>query len=131
VVAAWPAVSLVGSYELLAWMVRIAAAPGPDRVPEADHPEPPADQDGSPADQMGREPNGPDQADREAAEPDRAEPAGTSGPDHDVNVAAVTAYRASVQAGNPLSERGLAGMFGKTSRRWARGRMAEAGQIPA
>jgi hypothetical protein len=30
--------------------------------------------------------------------------------------------------GRPLSERKLAGMFGKTSRRWARSRMAEARQ---
>jgi hypothetical protein len=36
-VAAWPAVSLVGSYELLVWIIRKAAAEGPDnRVPVAD-----------------------------------------------------------------------------------------------
>ena len=34
-----------------------------------------------------------------------------------VNDAAVAAYRLSVQAGNPLSERRLAQMFGRTSRR--------------
>jgi hypothetical protein len=44
VVAAWPAVALVGSYELLAWMVRTAAARGPDHVPEADQRVPQADQ---------------------------------------------------------------------------------------
>jgi hypothetical protein len=49
----------------------------------------------------------------------------------DINAAAVAAYRASVQAGQPLSERKLAGQFGKTSRRWARNRMAEARQTPA
>ena len=49
----------------------------------------------------------------------------------DVNAAAVAAYRASVQAGKPLSERRLAGQFGKTSRRWARNRMTEAQQRPA
>jgi hypothetical protein len=38
----------------------------------------------------------------------------------------VAAYRASVQGGQPISERKLAEMFGKTSRRWARNRMAEA-----
>jgi hypothetical protein len=38
----------------------------------------------------------------------------------------VAAYRLSVQAGNPLSERRLAQMFGRTSRRWARARIAEA-----
>jgi hypothetical protein len=41
---------------------------------------------------------------------------------------AVAAYRLSVQAGNPLSERRLAQMFGRTSRRWARARIAEARQ---
>jgi hypothetical protein len=34
-------------------------------------------------------------------------------------------YRASLKEGKPLSERKLAAMFGKTSRRWARSRMAE------
>jgi hypothetical protein len=51
--------------------------------------------------------------------------------DSDVNAAAVAAYRTSVRSGEPLSERMLAGMFGKTSRRWARNRMAEARQDPA
>jgi hypothetical protein len=51
----------------------------------------------------------------------------------DVNTAAVAAYRASLGTGKPLSERKLAAMFGKTSRRWARNRMAEARRplIPA
>jgi hypothetical protein len=40
----------------------------------------------------------------------------------------VAAYRLSVQAGNPLSERRLAQIFGRTSRRWARARIAEARQ---
>jgi hypothetical protein len=44
------------------------------------------------------------------------------------NDAAVTAYRLSVKAGNPLSERKLAQMFGRTSRRWARARITEARQ---
>ncbi len=48
----------------------------------------------------------------------------------DVDGAAVAAYRASVNSGAPLSERKLAAMFGKTSRRWARNRMAEAHQRP-
>ncbi len=47
-----------------------------------------------------------------------------------INTAAVAAYYASVQAGAPLSERKLARMFGKTSRRWARHRMTEASQTP-
>jgi hypothetical protein len=45
-----------------------------------------------------------------------------------VNDAAVAAYRLSMQAGNPLSERRLAQMFGRTSRRWARARIADARQ---
>jgi hypothetical protein len=44
------------------------------------------------------------------------------------NDAAVAAYRLSVQAGNPMSERRLAQMFGCTSRRWARARIADARQ---
>jgi hypothetical protein len=102
VVAAWPAVSLVGSYELLVWIIRKAAAEGPDdRVPVADQYGPQADR--------------PDQEAR-------------------INANAVAAYRASIETGHPLSERKLAGMFGKTSRRWARNRIAEARQsrpVPA
>jgi hypothetical protein len=48
-----------------------------------------------------------------------------------VNEAAVAAYRLSAQAGNPLSERKLAQMFGCTSRRWARARIAEARRVPS
>jgi hypothetical protein len=44
----------------------------------------------------------------------------------DINEAAAAAYRASIDSGEPLSECKLAAMFGKTSRRWARHRMAEA-----
>lgn len=50
-----------------------------------------------------------------------------AGTDNDV---AVDAYRLSAQAGNPLSERKLAQMFGRTSRRWARARIADARQSP-
>ena len=46
--------------------------------------------------------------------------------EQDINMAAVAAYRTSVDGGRPLSERRLAAMFGKISRRWARNRMAEA-----
>ena len=45
-----------------------------------------------------------------------------------VNDAALAAYRLSVQAGNPLSERKLAQLFGRTSRRWARARITDARQ---
>jgi hypothetical protein len=48
-----------------------------------------------------------------------------------VNDAAVAAYRLSAHAGNPLSERKLAQMFGRTSRRWARARIAEAQRVPS
>ena len=51
-------------------------------------------------------------------------------PAGDVNAAAVAAYRASIREGKPLSERKLAAAFGRTSRRWARKRMAEARQGP-
>ncbi|HLY96595.1 MAG TPA: hypothetical protein VKO66_05220, partial [Sideroxyarcus sp.] len=46
----------------------------------------------------------------------------------ETNAAAVAAYRSSVKAGKPLSERKLAAMFDRTSRRWARNRIAEAQQ---
>lgn len=41
VVAAWPALALVGSYELLMWLVRRGtAAPGPEPAPAAPDPDP-------------------------------------------------------------------------------------------
>jgi hypothetical protein len=43
-VAAWPAASLVGSYELLLWLIRTASAKAADREPDADHADGPADQ---------------------------------------------------------------------------------------
>jgi hypothetical protein len=54
-----------------------------------------------------------------------------AGTEAGINAAAVIAYRASLDNRQPLSERSLAAMFGKTSRRWARHRMAEARQAPA
>jgi hypothetical protein len=187
--AAWPAVALVGSYELLAWMIRTAAGGGPDPVPQADHGVPQADRQGStqpPAVSRIREvvpvaafgdgatpdyagaddrfpvactvgkvrgpasggpggPGGTVQADREnlVGEPVE-ERTGPNGPDgsaapglaiartsvDDIEAAAVAAYRASIREGNPLSERKLAEAFGRTSRRWARNRIAEARQVP-
>ena len=174
VVAAWPAASLVGSYELLVWIIRTAAAGGPVRVPDADHAGPQADHpiagarfaaarargggpgdcdeqltgltpgsgDGTPlldrpaeADQA----SGPDQDTVDHS--DHAAPAADQIPGYlsaahnangatNIDAAAVAAYRASVRAGKPLSERKLAGMFGKTSRRWARSRIAEARNSP-
>jgi len=167
-VAAWPAASLVGSYELLLWLVRTAATGATAR-------EPVADQEGEPADHLARGlrlvsmpdadgaehggvqgngamPNGrydrcvapagaadrttrpdwarPDQAYRSANQETTDWP--IAGADasagENIDAAAVTAYRASLGTGRPLSERKLAAMFGKTSRRWARHRIAEARQ---
>ena len=52
VIAAWPAVSLVGSYELLVWIIRTAAAGEPVRGPAADQGGPQADHAGQLADQV-------------------------------------------------------------------------------
>jgi len=140
VVAAWPAVSLVGSYELLVWLIRTCGAA--DRGPSAEHPgtgaacraarrlAPTSAGDGE-------RPGG---NQRDTPDPvcwpgGRAAgiPAGGQRDDEArgacaVNDAAVAAYRLSVQAGSPLSERRLAQMFGRTSRRWARAIIAEARQ---
>jgi hypothetical protein len=176
-VAAWPAASLVGSYELLLWLVRTAATGAAAR-------EPIADQEGEPADHhlvrelrlvpmpdaVGAEHDGAQGSHvTSGGREDRRVPAGTadrtSGPDwagpghayrsanqettdwpvaegadstdkdntEGVGAAAVAAYRASLETGRPLSERKLAAMFGKTSRRWARHRMTEAREtfVPA
>lgn len=174
VVAAWPAASLVGSYELLVWIIRTAAAGGPVRVPDADQVGLQADhpiagarfaaaqarggglgdcdeqlaglmlgsRDGTPrldrpaeADHAG----GPGQytVDRSNhAAPEADQIPGYLPAAHNANgatnidAAAVAAYCASVRTGKPLSERKLAGMFGKTSRRWARSRIVEARNSP-
>jgi len=129
-VAAWPAASLVGSYELLLWLIR-TAAPGPVAS------EPAADLilgagraagPGHPAVDDTQRASG----DR-AIEPPTANGTGTAAEDseEDINAAAVAAYRTSIDTNGPLSERRLAAMFGKTSRRWARNRMAEARQLMA
>jgi len=171
VIAAWPAVSLVGSYELLVWIIR-TAADGLDRGPAADHTGWYADHpahgrpgaslpEATPDSEMARvglvpgcgdgpqvQARGPEADQRggpvQAAAPDHAGqdadqtrvgsgPDGTARDESETIAAAVAEYRASLQAGKPLSERKLAGMFGKTSRRWARSRMAEARQslVPA
>jgi hypothetical protein len=137
VVAAWPAVSLVGSYELLVWLIRTSG--GVERGPSAEcvgdaeachigprsvmaaatgagfsgwvERQPAAQTAGS-------------QAVLASGHGDHAVPEGGA-----VNDAAVAAYRLSAQAGNPLSERKLAQMFGRTSRRWARARIAEARRV--
>jgi Protein of unknown function (DUF2637) len=145
VVAAWPAVSLVGSYELLVWLIRTsgtvehrplaghlgdaAACRAPARTattaatgaasPRRGERGTP-DQERHPTDQVAGPPAIPASGRRDQAVPQ----AGA------VNDAAVAAYQLSAQAGNPLSERKLAQMFGRTSRRWARARIAEARRAP-
>ena len=76
--------------------------------------------------------NAADQTCQMTAQPDQApgSPGSVITVGSDINAAAVAAYRASVTAGKPLSERKLAGQFGATSRRWARNWMAEAQQSP-
>jgi len=143
VVAAWPAVSLVGSYELLVWLIRTSGAAG--RGPSAAHlctgvacraarrPVPASAVDGECPGGSERGTSGP--AWRPAGQGAGQSPISASGQRDDEaleasagNDAAVAAYRLSVQAGNPLSERRLAQMFGRTSRRWARARIADARQ---
>ena len=141
VVAAWPAVSLVGSYELLVWLIRTSGT-AEDRPPAghrcdaaaccaaARSATTAAAGAGFP---RRNERDTPDQT-RQPAAPaipasghrDQAVPEADA-----VNDAAVAAYRLSAQAGNPLSERKLAQMFGTTSRRWARARIAEARRVPS
>jgi len=143
VVAAWPAVSLVGSYELLVWLIRTSGAA--DCGPSAAHlcagaarraarrPVPASAVDGERPGGSERGTSGP--AWRPAGQGAGQSPISASGLRDDEaleasagNDAAVAAYRLSVQAGNPLSERRLAQMFGRTSRRWARARIADARQ---
>jgi hypothetical protein len=146
VVAAWPAVSLVGSYELLVWLIRTS---GPaERGASAEHPcnraacrsairsLPVSAVDGDRC--GGSERHASDPAPRPAGQATRLPAIPASGQRDDevpeastVNDAAVAAYTLSVQAGNPLSERRLAQMFGRTSRRWARARIADARQAPS
>ena len=141
VVAAWPAVSLVGSYELLVWLIRTCGATARGSSAEylghdaacraAVHPLPAPAIDGERSGRSERGTPGPEW--RPAGQTAGQATVLTSGQRADevleasaVNDAAVAAYRLSVQARNPLSERRLAQMFGRTSRRWARARIADA-----
>jgi hypothetical protein len=140
VVAAWPAVSLIGSYELLVWIIRRSGTQGQEPPAKhscedtacravacsahaatagssENHHEPAAEE----------RPTG--RPRRQPAPPTAQNGGEVSRADAD-NDAAVAAYRLSVMAGNPLSERKLARMFGRTSRRWARARISEAQQSP-
>jgi Protein of unknown function (DUF2637) len=130
VVAAWPAVSLVGSYELLVWLIRTSGPAA--RRPSAVH----CCKDAA-SHAAVHERGTSDSACPTASPAARQSPNLDGGQAADevleasaVNDAAVAAYRLSVQAGNPLSERRLAQMFGRTSRRWARARITEARQAP-
>ena len=145
VVAAWPAASLVGSYELLVWLIRTSGAL--ERGPSAGHPcentarraaghSPSAaavDSDQhtqSDRDLPGQSWRPTDQHAGQPITPASAQHRGGVREAETDNHAAVAAYRLSVKAGNPLSERKLAQMFGRTSRRWARARIADARQSP-
>jgi hypothetical protein len=136
VVAAWPAVSLVGSYELLAWLIRTSGAVG--RGPPAGHlgddaarrdagcsaPVAAVDSEHRRTDRHLSAPGGrPDGQPATHARAPRDDRVAEADAGHD---AAVAAYRLSVQAGHPFSERKLAQTFGRTSRRWARARIPEA-----
>ena len=146
VVAAWSAVSLVGSCELLVWLIRTSGTV--ERRPPAGHlgeaaacraaarsAKTAATGAGFP---RRGERDTPDQA-RQSAAQVAGPPAIPVGGQRDqavpeavaVDDAAVAAYRLSVQADNPLSERKLAQMFGRTSRRWARARIADARRAPS
>ena len=143
VIAAWPAASLVGSYELLVWLVRTSGAL--ERQPSAEHRCDDtvcraAARSALTIDSGQHSRNNRDLSARgwqptiqsagQAATTASAQHAdGVPGAGAD-NDAAVAAYRLSVKAGNPLSERKLAQMFGRTSRRWARARIAQARQSP-
>jgi hypothetical protein len=142
VVAAWPAASLVGSYELLVWL--IGASGVAERGLPAEHL---CDRAACraatrPATTVAAGAGFPrwDERDRpDQARPPTAQVAGSASGHRDqavpeagaVNGVAVAAYRLSIQAGNPLSERKLAQMFGRTSRRWARARIADARGVPS
>jgi hypothetical protein len=131
VVAAWPAVSLVGSYELLIWLIRTSGT--------AEH-RPPGGHLGDAAacraaarsastaatatEFPRRGERGRPDEERQPAAQGAGPGISASGQDDQavpeagaVNDAAVAAYRLSTQAGNPLSERKLAQIFGRTSRR--------------
>lgn len=120
VVAAWPAASLVGSYELLLWLVRTVADGA--LVQEENVDQVTVEAIDVPPELTGEG--------TDAAAVTAAVETGRQIDEEELNAEAVAAYRASLGSGKPLSERKFAAMFGKTSRRWARSRMAEAREIP-
>ena len=140
VVAAWPAVSLVGSYELLVWLIRTSGAA--DRGPSPAHlrndaacraarrlvPASAVDGERPGGKQRGTSDPACGPASRAAGIPAGGQRDDEALEARAVDYAAVAAYRLSVQAGSALSERRLAQMFGRTSRRRAGARIAEARQ---
>lgn len=135
VVAAWPAVSLVASYELLVWLIRTSGAVVQE--PAAEHcqdsalacltvsrPNGQCDEQGPPRSPSAM-PSSCTDGESSIGAPDGAS-AGEAG-----NEAAVAAYRLSMQVGNPLSERKLAQMFGAPPAAGARARITEAQQTPS
>jgi hypothetical protein len=117
VVAAWPAASLVGSYELLLWLVRTAADGASVQEESLDQL---MVQSAAEADPI------PQSLSHSADEAIAASVYEMT--EQEINDAAVAAYCESLKGRKPLSERKLAAMFGKTSCRWARSRMTEARQ---
>jgi hypothetical protein len=140
-VAAWPAVSLVGSYELLVWLIRTAgeiehgfSSKTLCRGAEGDALTLPIAARADATGNSRTEPSSVIRKQLSACRLSGQEACGDDMPSQeeivgDVNDAAVAAYRMSVRVGNPFSERKLAHMFGRTSRRWARARIAEARQL--
>ena len=146
VVAAWPAVSLVGSYELSGLAhphIRDGRTQTTDRAPRLRRGLPRCRafcHDGSYWRRLPRRGEGgtPEQERQPAAQVAGPSAIPVSGQGDQavpeagaVNDAAVAGYLLSAQAGNPLSERKLAQMFGRTSRRWARARIADARRAPS
>ena len=145
VVAAWPAVSLVGSYELLVWLVRTSGAVERGRQQSTSATVRPAilrcvlsrPQQLTSTDLAGAGATCQTQAHGPRIGAPGSLPSPQVGsvmrrclrPAPSITQP-VAAYRLRVQAGNPLSERRLAQMFGRTSRRWARARIADARQAP-
>jgi hypothetical protein len=106
-------------------MVRTLA----DQAPEPGWTRPDQNDRADQADQGGGPDGTADQADQAGQEAFPV-PGGITLPGGSINTAAVIAYRDSLRVGAPLSEHKLAEMFGLTSRRWARNRIAEARQSP-
>ncbi len=145
VVAAWPAVSpRRGPTSFLVWLIRTSGTPeyeppaahcGENTACRAEAHATPAAVDSEQHSRSGRDPSA--QGWRPKSQPEK-QPTAPPSAQHDDdtpeaatgNCAAVAAFRLSLRAGNPLSERKLARMFGRTSRRWARARIAEAQQSP-